>query len=66
MPTTAIAGRIGWERGLTVLKGGCGSLAAGVFAAGSDEPDGACGRGDRAVRSVVPVGDNPGGGAGSC
>jgi hypothetical protein len=41
MPATVIAGRAGWERGLTVLKDpGGGGAAAGLPAAGPGEPDG--------------------------
>ena len=40
MPATVIAERIGWDRGLTVLKDRVRGAAAGVSAAGSGQPDG--------------------------
>ncbi len=40
MPATVIAERIGWERGLTVLKDRGTGAAPGLPAAGPGEPDG--------------------------
>ena len=60
MPATVIAERIGWDRGLTILKDRVRELRPAVPAAGPGEPDGLCGRGARPVRLLVPAGRRAG------
>ncbi len=54
MPATVIAERIGWTRGITVLKER-GAVLRPAHLAGPGEPDEVRGRGRRAVRFVVPA-----------
>ena len=54
MPATVIAERIGWTHSIRTLSGRVRGAAAGVSAAGPGVTDDLCGRGDRAVRFLVP------------
>ena len=61
MPATVIAERIGWDRGLTVLKDRVRELRPAYLPPDPASPDELCGRGDRPVRLLVPAGDGAGG-----
>ena len=61
MPATVIAERVGWTRGITVFKERVAELRPAYLPAGPGVADDLCGRGDRAVRLVVPTDPAAGG-----